>query len=71
MTNTGDGAGHRQAGGIKQQLYFYTYEHPDTELASTRQEPTTDVDEYENLVNDGVVDGCKRRDEEEPAAMKA
>ena len=39
--------------------------------ALDRQEPTTDVDEYENLVNDGVVDGCKRRDEEEPAAMKA
>ena len=46
---------------IKQQLYFDTYEHPDTELASTRQEPTTYVDEYENFVNDGILTGQTQR----------
>jgi hypothetical protein len=57
--------------GIKQQLDFHIYEHLETEPASIRQERTAYVDEYENLVNGGVVDGASAENEEEPAAMKA
>jgi hypothetical protein len=57
--------------GIRQQPDFHTYEHLDTKPASIRQEHAAYVDEYENPVNGGVVDGASAENEEEPAAMKA